>query len=661
MALQIRLLGSFSAHRDGRPLTLSSRKVAAMLAILASRPGAILSRARIADLLWSRSAEAQARASLRQALGKLRRELGTPEAPAVEASGDGIRLRPDIVRVDAAEVEASLADGTPERLERAAALYAGDFLDGFVLKEDPFEEWRRIEAVRLRTQALQGLRRLLEHHVANRDDEAAAALGERLLGIEPAAEEIHQALMRLHVERGALGSAMRQYERCRTALETELGVPPSEDTELLRRRIRARPRSFVEEGTDAGAPPAVAVLPFANLSEDPAQNYFAQGFTEDVVRELSRFRSFRVLAAHSSFAAAGDPGVSPREIGERLGARYLLSGSVRRAARSIRVGAELVDAKPGHHLWAHRYDVPFEAIFEAQDEIARSVTGALAARLDDEQLKQARRKPIDNLQAYDCWLRGVACLRHGTLESHAAARKLFERALEVDPEFARAYAGLSLTHFNEWSCQAWDRWAEKERLAFEYASRAVALDEADGATQFILGRILLYRREFERAERHLARAEELNPSDADVLAQLALSHAYLGQPERGIEAGRLAMRLNPFHDDWYFAFAAAPYAFARRLEEAIPLALKSPDVATDIRAYLAAAYAHLGRIEAAERQIERFLQVFRRNITFGREPEPDEPARWILHVNPLRRETDRAYLLEGLERAGLIMPADLRP
>src|SRR3546814_4939105 len=128
-----------------------------------------------------------------------------------------------------------------------------------------------------------------------------------------------------------------------------------------------------------------------------------------------------------------------------------------------------------------------------------------------------------------------------------------------------------------------------------------------------------------------------------------------------MQAGRLAMQLNPCHDDWYFAFAAAPYAFARRLEEAIPLALKAPDVATDIRAYLAAAYAHLGRKEEAKRQVASFLHIFRRNITFGREPEPDEPARWILHVNPLRREADRIYLLEGLERAGLTMPADLGP
>src|SRR3546814_17427048 len=125
----------------------------------------------------------------------------------------------------------------------------------------------------------------------------------------------------------------------------------------------------------------------------------------------------------------------------------------------------------------------------------------------------------------DCWLRGTACLRRGTYESHAEAQRFFERALEIDPQFARAYAGLSLTHFNEWSCLAWDRWAEKESKAFEYASRAVALDESDSATQFILGRILLYRREFERAERRLVRAEELNPNDADILATLALSHA----------------------------------------------------------------------------------------------------------------------------------------
>jgi DNA-binding SARP family transcriptional activator len=654
-SISIQMLGGWSVHRAGLPIRLPTRKAAALLAILALRPGTTISRERLADLLWSRSAEPQARGSLRQALAHLRRTLETGKEPIIEADSAGLRLSPAQVEVDTAELEAALVEGCPSALERAAAQYSGDFLEGFILDEGPFEEWRRAETERLRRQALTAFGRQLQRYVEAAEVESAMALGERLLLLDPVAEETYQALMRLHLGRGALGSAMREYQRCRAALSADLGVPPAAETEALRRQIRAHSGPATAQETDG--PPLVAVLPFANLADEPAQVYFAQGFTEDVIRELTRFRSLRVMAAHSTFAAA-NPKTAPREIGERLGARYLLSGSVRRSARSVRIGAELLNAQTGHYLWSHRYDVPPESLFETQDEIARGVASALAVRIDDERLKQAARKPLDNLEAYDCWLRGLACLRRGTPESLAEARPLFHRALESDPSFARAYSGLSLTYFNEWSCTAWDRWDENERMAFEYAQRGAAMDDSDHMTRFILGRILLYRREFERAERHLERAEALNPNDADMLAQLALSDVYLGRPERGVERVRLAMRLNPFHDDWYFAFAAGAYLLVRRLHEAIELAVKAPHVATDVHAWLAAAYAHLGQPESARHHLLAFLNVFRRKITFGREPAPDEPARWVLHVNPFRRAEDSEFLLDGLLKAGLTAPGE---
>ncbi|HEX7127581.1 MAG TPA: BTAD domain-containing putative transcriptional regulator, partial [Thermodesulfobacteriota bacterium] len=558
------------------------------------------------------------------------------------------------VEDDVAALEAALADGGTAALASAAALYTGDFLEGFALDEEPFEDWRRREAARLRARTLDGLGRLLHRYVEAGDAEAALALGERLLALDPAAEETHRALMRLHIDRGALGAAMRQYERCRAALEAELGVPPSAETEALRRQIRPRPQGPSERADPAR--PIVAVLPFANLSEDPAQGYFARGFAEDVLRELSRFRSLGVIASQSSFAV--DPHLPPAEIGERLGARYLLFGSVRKpaaAAGSVRIGAELVDAETGRYVWTHRYDVAADALFDTQDDIVRGVVAGLALRIDEAELGRVRTRRLGDLGAYDCWLKGLESLRRGTLESHGEARALFQRALEADPRFARAHAGLSLAHFNDWSCHAWDHWDECERLAFHHAAEAVALDDADHVTQFILGRILIYRREFERGEWHLDRAYALNPNDAHILTHMALARAYLGQADRGIEAARTAMRLNPFHDDWYFALAAAPHFVGRRLEEAVSLALRAPDAAVDVRAYLAAALAHLGRTDEARRYLDGFLRLFRTKITAGREPEPDEPGRWLLHVNPFKREEDRAYLLAGLEKAG--MPA----
>lgn len=662
--IDIRLLGGFSVAAEGRALMPSTRKAAALLAYLAHRPGVAQPRARLADLLWPRSPEVQARTSLRQALAQLRRDLAPAGELPIEARGDTLRLLPEGATVDVVALEAVLdGEPTPEDAERAAALYRGDFLDGFGPDEEPFEEWRRAEAARLRGRTLHALGRLLDRLVATGEVEAALAVGERLLALEPTTEEAHQALIRLQLDRGALGAAMRQYERCRDALSTELGVPPSAETEALRRRIQARPaRPRMEElgaaePEDGAALPTLAVLPFANLSEDPSRAWFARGFAEDLSGELSRFRSLRVISAFSSFIP--DPAAPLKETARQLGARYLLTGSVRRGAESLRLAAELVDAEAGRQLWTQRYDVPLDGLFEAQDSIAASVAAALALRIEGDQLHHARRKAPGDLRAYECWLRGIALLRTASPDSHAEARLLFGRALQLDPGFARAEAGLSLSWFNEWSCLSWHRWEETEAAAFEHARRAVALDETDHVAQFILGRVLLYRRDFARGDHHLTRAEALNPNDADMLVQFALARSYLGEPERGLAAGRLAMRLNPFHDEWYFAYLAVALFYLRRPAEALAAAARSPEIAVDMAAYRAAAHAHLGEREEAERQLARFLEVFRRHVAPGEETAPTEILDWLLRVNPLQREEDQAYLVEGLRLAGL--PAKLPP
>jgi DNA-binding SARP family transcriptional activator len=662
--LHIKLLGDVVVERDGMAIALPTRKAAALLAVLALAPGNLVTREHLADLLWSRSAEAQARGSLRQAVAQLRKTLDDESASLVETVGPGLRLAPQRVDVDVTSLEQALSAGTPADLALAGQLYRGEFLAGLSIEEAPFEDWRTTEAQRLHLRVLRGLQGLLAHHVDAGELEESLDLGERLVVMEPLAEETYQSLMRLHLGRGAPGPAMREYRRCRAALAAGLGVAPSADTEALKQALRARPplraagQAPIPGESEAGALPILAVLPFQDSGADTESGYFARGFTEDVVLALSRFRSLRVISAQSSFAEA-DLQTSPREIAEGLGARYLLLGNLGPGKDRIRLSTELLDVHAGHLVWSDRDEVSTTRLPEARDAIARGVAAALAARIDGDLLRQAMRKPLESLEVYDCWLRGMARLRQGTPESLAEGRPLFRRALQLDPSFARAHSGLSLTYFNDWSCLAWQRWHEDERMAFEHARDGAALDETDHVTHFVLGRVLLYRREFERAERHLERAEALNPNDADMLAQLAIADAYLGRPDRGAERIDLAMRLNPYHDDWYFAYATYPSFVARRLETAIGFGLKAPHVATDVTAYLAAAYAHLGRMEAARRHLASFRQMFLRNIMQGREPAADEPMRWLLHVNPFSRIEDARFWAEGLAGAGLVVPDDL--
>jgi TolB-like protein/tetratricopeptide (TPR) repeat protein len=397
----------------------------------------------------------------------------------------------------------------------------------------------------------------------------------------------------------------------------------------------------------------IAVLPFENPSGHPEQDYFARGFVEDVAVELSRFPTLEVIHPQSSFSLATTP---PAGVG--LPGVYLLRGSVRRRGEVIRVTAQLVEASSSRQVWAERFDAPAEHLLDVQDQIVAQVASTLAISIDGARLQQARRKPLSSLEVYDCWLHGLACLRRGTVEDDARARGFFERALALDPHYARAYAGLSLSHFNEWSCQAWELWDERERLAFHYARRAAELDDRDALVQLVLGRILAYRRQFDEAARHVDRAVELNPSDADVLAQAALCYAYLGDCDLAVRLSRKALRLHPAHPDWYLACAAFPLFFLKQFDESIALISKVPRAFVDLPALLAAAHAFLGDRARAAFYLTMFQADFVEKVTFGRHPEPGEPLRWILHINPLRRPEHGELIARGLALAGLPVDPD---
>jgi Predicted integral membrane protein len=399
----------------------------------------------------------------------------------------------------------------------------------------------------------------------------------------------------------------------------------------------------------SGGAPSIAILPFENLSGTAEDERLALGFAHDLIAELARFPNVQVLAADSAFSLQGadESGRS-----RRLGADYLLKGSIRRSARALRVAAHLVEANSGRHVWAERYDTAADEFFAVEDDVAAKVANALTLRIDQEMLNATRRRRIRSLAAYECWLRGMECLQRGTIEADDEARGYFEQALRVDPTFARARAGLSLSHFNEWSCQAWDCWAEKEKAAYEQASQAEQLDPNDPLVQVILAKISQYRREHRVAESRYRRALELAPSDAFVCIQLAVGFALLGDAKPGAELGARALALNPLRPAWWYYYAAVPHFVLRDYRTSLEIGERSPGIVTDGPAYLAAAHACLGEHEEARNRGEEFRAIFRERITRGREPLSDEAFRWLIHVNPYRNEEDMAHFCEGLRRAG---------
>lgn len=396
--------------------------------------------------------------------------------------------------------------------------------------------------------------------------------------------------------------------------------------------------------------PVLALMPFQATGGTEQDVLIAHGLLEDICDALTCFSSLQVVSWMSAMAVAELP---DGQIGERLGATHVMRGRLRRSGDRMRITANLIECAGGRNLWSETFATEAADIFDIQDEIVGRIAATFAARLEETALKESRRKPTESLAAYELTLRGLTLLRQGTTEADADARALFERALALDPHYARAHAGLSLSWFNEWSCQFWDRFEENRQLAYQHAHRALDLDDSDPLLHLVIGRVLLYQREFEQASWYFDRALTLCPNHAENLIQLSSYETYLGRPENGLALAEKAMRLNPYHPNDYYAFAAVPHFVMRDFARALEVGAKATGApVVDMPAYAAIALIHLGRHEEAAREFAAYHEEFRKRITFGREPEPGEPLQWFLDVNPYRRREDIDFLVESFRMLG---------
>ncbi|MEX2298681.1 MAG: tetratricopeptide repeat protein [Dongiaceae bacterium] len=351
--------------------------------------------------------------------------------------------------------------------------------------------------------------------------------------------------------------------------------------------------------------PSVAVLPFANMSGDPEQEYFSDGITEDIITELSRNRGLFVIARNSSFMFKG-PAVDIAEVGRKLGVRYLLEGSVRKAGNRVRVTAQLIEAATASHVWAERYDRSLEDIFAVQDEITEAIVSALPGRIAAALVNKSRHKSTEHLDAYDLYLRGRELSDQHRRDDLPRAKALLEQAIARDPGLARAQALLADLNLQTW----WHTDAASDLEAAENASAsAVRLDADDSLCHACRGQILLFRRDYDGARHHFERAIALSPNDADIGAMMAIFLTYTGQPEDAIAQVRRAMRFNPLHPQWYVETLGMSSMIARRYEEAVTIFSGMREPAYYVHGYLAGCLAMLGRHDDARRHRERLLEI----------------------------------------------------
>ena len=278
--------------------------------------------------------------------------------------------------------------------------------------------------------------------------------------------------------------------------------------------------------------PSVVVLPFANLSGDPDQDYFADGLTEDVIAQLARFRSLFVISSSSSFAYK-DQTPKVQDVGRELGVAYVIQGSVRKAGKRVRIIVELVEAETGRQLWADRYDRDLADIFAVQDEVAGKVVATLVGQIEDTGRRRAAGKHTSDLAAYELVLLGEHSLREFTKDGVLRARALFQQAIEHDPENARAHASMARSYLDElWSDWSAD-WDAAAAQAFDWAQKAVVLDGLDNRARVNLGVAHYHcKGNFEAAQGQFVKALELNPNDADTFCLRGRCHVYAGERRR---------------------------------------------------------------------------------------------------------------------------------
>jgi adenylate cyclase len=403
-------------------------------------------------------------------------------------------------------------------------------------------------------------------------------------------------------------------------------------------------------GIDLSLPdyPSIAVLPFANMSTDPEQEFFSDGITEDIITALSKIGSLLVVARNSTFTYKGQA-VDVKQVSREQGVRYVLEGSVRKAGNRVRVTAQLIDATTGHHTWAERYDRDLEDIFAVQDEITREVVVALDVRLREGEQARVWSGGTKNVEAWECVRLGQEALNQVKREDRIEARRLFERALELDPNYPTAWSSLAGFYFHEaeygteYATEA-DREAVLE-ASVTHATKALELDPLFADAYALLGLCHLSKREYEDAVAMSEKAIALAPNLAVNLAMAAATLNKSGQPAKSFELIKRAMRLCPLYPTWYLSVLAVSCRLLRRNEAAVTVyeeAIKrNPDNSTEYVG-LASTLGELGREEDAKKTVAAILRL-----------EPDFSIKRYVERLSYRDPADLARFEDGLRKAGL--------
>ena len=687
---RIYLIGTMRAVApDGGDFLPRGRKTRGLLAFLCLAEGARVSRNRLVGLLWDRSADANGRMSLRQSLSELNAVVNRHVPGLVEIGRDKVRIDLGKCWVDALAILGASTDSASDS-SNLIQLYSERILEDLDGITPTFDQWLKAERTRFEDR----VRDILEKELERLSEQTAkpeirAAAARRLINFEPTHEGAVRSLIKAFAEMGDRAQAIREFERCRQALLSAFGVPPSKETAAVYEAVRIEssrggsavieeepPRGERSEAAEArmltpapvrweirkqsdpvAAPadslgerrrePSIAVLPFRDLTGDPAHHFIAEGLVEDLIEALSRIPNFFVISRLSSLAFRNQDR-HPRDIGHVLGVRYVLSGSLRVLDDRLRLTVELTDTQLGAALWVSKLDERFADLFEVQDRLSEMIVRQVAPHLHAAEMTRIRVKRTDSLEAYDLFLRAQENMHNSSRAVFETSEALFDAAIAKDPHYAAALAWRARWHVlrvgQGWSPDP----AQDSTQADRYARAAIECNSMEPMAFAVHGHVASYLyKDFDLAFRRFEAALRINANAAPAWMWSAAAHAWMGNGPRAIEEINKAMALSPYDPlmHAYYAYASIAYLVDGQYERAIECALRC---LRENRTYTAA-----------------YRQLVIALVLTGRENEAQASARRLLELEPgltvagfRRRYPGRAsphadFFCDALARAGI--------
>jgi TolB-like protein len=515
--------------------------------------------------------------------------------------------------------ERLVAEGTADSLERSVDLCRGDLLEGFAQCGEAFEEWMMAERRRLGEMRRNALQRLLDHQVLAGSVDRAIQLALRLLGLDPLQESVHRTLIRLYLYQDRAGAALDQYQRCRELLARELGVEPAPETEALKAAILREADGADETGalvrlpTEPTGRPSIAVLSFAGADEG-SYHHVGDALADDIATELGHYSELDVISSVSSPASLR-VGAAPERARLDLGTTYLLDGRLRQTGNALRITVRLVETQTARQVWAERYDRPADQILQVEDEITATIVATLLGQIATASVERARRRSPTNWRAYDYYSMGLSKVYGHGQRALAEATAFFQRAVEADPQFARAYSWLAVCQSRTaiFAVKGDTEAYEKTRaLVLDTVQKAISLDDTEAVALAVLGWCHIWNRHFDDVEPLFERACRLRPCDGDMAMTYVTALVCLGEPEKAIAVAETAIRRELRHPSFYLCDLAVANFFARCNERTLALLDELPDDRLgENRAVVIAAYAHAGRLDHARDHVKRYLDELR--------------------------------------------------